>query len=223
MKTNLKLGLVAVLGVSVLFAAIVTGGPSFVDGLDLLSSGEDVAENITDNGNSSGDYVYPGIGFEDKESSETFIAAYGIRPSEEMRTDEWSDRLSEVKDSLVKDFQETGKGSNVTFNDIKESVIKESLETSEKPTMAQIREAYIAHGIDISSSLVKYVLGGENNTLIYNLGAGDGAIHVGLNMDENVNESQREEIYDLFYQRGKELGINDTPVFFFSSGPLTFS
>jgi hypothetical protein len=51
----------------------------------------------------------------------------------------------------------------------------------------------------------------------------DGFIHIGLNMDEDVNESMRNEIYGLYYQRGKELGIDDIPVVFYVSEPYPFS
>jgi hypothetical protein len=197
MKTNLKFGLVAVLAVSVLCMAIVTGTTPFADGLNLFSSGEDIAENMTDSGN-SGDYVYPGIGFEDiEESNENFIAAYGIRPSEEMRTDEWFDMLYKVHFSLSNELDEVGHGSNLTLSDINESG---------KPTVDEIREAAI-----------------ENDTLIYSWGVDpEGFIHMDLNMDEEVNQPLRNEIYDLYYQRGVELGIRDIPLVFERGGPTVF-
>jgi hypothetical protein len=206
MKTNLKFGLVAVLGVSVLFAAIVTGTTSFVDG-------SDYGLNLF----SSGDYVYPGIGFEDiGEPNENFIAAYGIWPSEEMRTDEWSEKLYDTDNSLKDDLYDRIEAT-LTWN-----YIIYGINESGDPTWAEVREACIANDID-TSGLIKYALVGECNTLIYTIEVEDGFIHIGLNMDEDVNESMRNEIYGLYYQRGKELGIDDIPVVFYVSEPYPFS
>ena len=210
MKTKPKIAIVAVLIISLLTMVIVTGNVPFTEGsnygLDSFFGENEFSGDAINNTSSSNDFVHPGIGFEDVESTENFIDAYGIRPEPEMRTEEWAGKLEEVHYSLQKESFETG------F-----VLIAKNLSASNegvKPTMDEVRKACIENDIDISSGLIKYIIGGKNDTLIYNVGTGDGFIRIGLNKDEEINESLREEMYGLYYQRGKELGINDVPVVF---------
>ena len=217
MKTKPKIALVAVLIISLLTMVIVTGNVPFTEGsnygLESFFGENEFSGDAINNTSSTNDFVHPGIGFEDVKESEYFIDAYGVRPDPEMRTEEWAGKLEETHYNLIEESIETGFAT--VFRNLN------TKNESAQPTMKEIREAFIENNIDISSGLIKYFFGGESGPIVYDAGIGDGFIVIGTNAEE-INESLKDEIYDLYYQRGKELGIDDIPVVFEISGPFVF-
>jgi hypothetical protein len=214
MKTNLKFGLVAVLAISLLALGMST---------------VNATENST---NPSDTFVHPGVGFEDIEkSNEYFVDAYGILPEfkSEGEKQEFISNVEKVSQSVTDDLY------------TKNQQIKKHLDGETPITADKMLKTANENDIDISNNLVKF--GGDPIVALY---FKDGYIVVGWNIylnsdsraktlddilkDENLTLSEfidniidretMDEIYGVYYQRGKEIGIKDVPVVFELGAPL---
>lgn len=216
MKTNLKFGLVAVLAISLLALGMST---------------VNATENST---NPSDTFVHPGVGFEDIEkSNEYFVDAYGVLPEfkSEQEQQEFCDKIEKVHLSMTDELEDI-------LNELSQNIEKDT-----PPTADVLRKTAIEKNIDISTCvMIKY--GGINDSIVSVSAYKDKYIVVGWNayrnrdpisidellVEENLTMSElaestidrdtMDEIYEIYYQRGKKMGIEDIPVVFELEGPV---
>ena len=215
MKTNSRNGLV-----SLLVIMLLAGGAGIGNANENLSSSSDT-------------FVYPGVGFDDvKKSNENFVVAYGVIPEfkSEEEKQKFYEKIEEVYESIVDDMI------------VKDTEIKQHLDNKMPVTTNLYIKTAKEYSINISGTLVEYfgdsIVGGHatdeyividwNIYKNYDYDPKTTTLNEILNNENltlsefkgsNIDRKTMDEVYEIHYLRGKEMGIEDIPLVFELGAP----
>ncbi|WP_321431258.1 hypothetical protein [uncultured Methanolobus sp.] len=181
----------------------------------------------------SDSFVHPGVGFEEvKKSNEYFVDAYGVIPEfeNEEEQQEFAKKIKEVyssieDDEIAKDREikrYIGRNDSITTNLMVETASKNNIDISNSTipywgdfivSLSASKDEYIVVGWNIyqdydptTTTTLDEILKEENLTLPEFV-------------EKSIDRETMNEIYEIYYQRGKEIGIENIPIVFKLDGP----